>query len=255
MMQKTKIDWADYTYNPITGCSKGCSYCYAAKLVKRFPHIHGQLNIYGGSQGDVPFSVPWFHPNRLDGPMKVKKRSRIFCCSMGDLFDPGVEKDWRDRVFKVMGMQNRHTFIVLTKRQEEAKQYIEQLRFWGSRWTLPNLWLGVSVENQETADERIPTLLDIPVAKRIVSIEPMLGPVDLHKLAGGYHDDKESGKRVFHRFIDGLNWVIVGAQTNPKVLPKATWVRKIVWDCREAGVSVFLKGNLEWLQKIQEYPG
>jgi protein gp37 len=126
-----------------------------------------------GYPKDDPFKVT-FHPDRLDEPLHWKKPSRIFICSMGDLFHEAVPNLAIDMIWERMRKRQQHTFMILTKRPERLlKDYDTE------NGVLPNLWLGVTAENQRTADERIPILLQIPAAKRFISVEPMLGPVDL----------------------------------------------------------------------------
>ncbi|MFA4972138.1 MAG: DUF5131 family protein [bacterium] len=234
-MNRTKIEWADFTWNPIVGCTHGCPYCYARRFAKR--QKCPQCREF----------TPHLHPERLDEPLRKRKPSRIFVCSMADLFDPltgGVESGrvmhgrlWT-QVCDVMAdvRAQHHTFIVLTKQPE-----IMWRRLATRYHPIPrNWWLGVSVTNQEDADERIPALLSIKAAVRFISLEPLLGPVDLHPL-----------------WLDArsLSWVIVGAQTGPgAVAPKPEWIESIIWQCRVAGVPLFLKDNLKWPKVIREFP-
>ncbi len=162
-MGKTKIEWCDEVWNPVTGCTKvseGCRNCYAERIAKRF-------------WGERPFSAVQCHADRLDAPLHWRKPHRVFVNSMSDLFHPDVPDRFIGWVFSRMGMAKNHTFMSLTKRPERMKDFLRGLP------ALKNVWLGVSVENQQTADERIPLLLETPAAVRFVSIEPMLGPVDI----------------------------------------------------------------------------
>lgn len=197
-MSKTKIDWADMVWNPVTGCSKiseGCQNCYAERMTKR-------LQLMAPKKYSQGFAVKCHH-EALQEPLKIKKSQRIFVCSMSDLFHNDVPFEFIDRVFAVMALCPQHTFIVLTKRPQRMAEYCQRLGkhaskdpvslasvefapegsfFWKLTdigWALPNVWLGVTAENQARADERIPILLQIPAAVRFVSIEPMLGPIDL----------------------------------------------------------------------------
>ena len=160
-MNRTKIPWCDWTWNPIVGCSpasEGCANCYAAAISKRF---------------HLPWGKARFMPERLDQPAKVHKPGRVFVCSMGDLFHETVSREWKQAVFTVACNTPRHTFIFLTKRPERVRDW----------WIgdVPNVWLGVTAENQARADECVPILADIPAAVRFVSIEPMLGPVSMRR--------------------------------------------------------------------------
>lgn len=189
-MGESKIEWTDAVWNPVTGCTKvseGCRNCYAERMSKR---LAGRF----GYPADDPFKVT-LHPDRLDEPQGWKKPRRIFVCSMGDLFHKDVPDEFIAQVLNVpMRGVHRHTYLILTKRPERARDFLQGFyggtgkvvacRNWESGSSIPtsppsNVHLGVSVEDQRTADERIPLLLETPAAKRFVSLEPMLGPVDL----------------------------------------------------------------------------
>jgi len=189
----TKISWTEETWNPVTGCTKvseGCANCYAERMAKR---LAGRC----GYPAD-PFKVT-FHPGRLDQPGKWRKPKMVFVCSMGDLFHEDISDEQIDQVYAVMAATPRHTYQVLTKRPERFRQYNASIggtmrRDWvASRvcrllkttqipsfeWPLPNVWHGTSAENQRCFDERVPLLLQTPSAVRFVSLEPLLGPVDI----------------------------------------------------------------------------
>jgi len=154
---------------------------------------------------------------RLSQPLRWKKPRRVFVDSMSDLFHPDVPVGFLDRVFAVMADTPRHTFQILTKRPARMKRYLA--------YDQPpkNVWLGTSVEDQTTADERIPHLVQTPAAVRFLSCEPLLGTVDV---TGG----------------PWLDWVIVGGESGPRARPcNVEWIREIVRQCREAGVPCFVK--------------
>ena len=228
----TKIEWCDDVWNPVTGCSPisaGCAHCYAKRMAQR---LKGRF----GYPEDEPFKVT-FHPDRLDQPSKWKKPSKIFVCSMGDLFHEDVPKEWIDTIFWRIGFDYiYHTFLILTKRPHRMKEYFDRLlNRYGSGW--PNLWLGISAENQQTLDDRASILLQIPAAKRFVSLEPMLGPVDLCV---------PYGQGVGDLLIENLSWIIVGGLSLPggKVVPPVPeWIDDIVEQCDKAGVPLFIKDN------------
>jgi len=253
-MNKTKIEWTEATWNPVTGCTPitiGCEHCYAARIAWRLRGRHGYPE-------DDPFRVTR-HPDRLNKPLRFRKPRMIFVCSMGDLFHEDMPDEYIVEVFKVMAACPQHTFQVLTKRPGRAHDVLWQHNtehvFVGggakATWPLPNAWLGVSVENQRTADERIPLLLETPAACRFVSIEPMLGPVDLEELDGpGMWWDAlrghvmEKGGAGFEREYDvsRLDWVIVGGETGPGARPmQSDWVRAIRDECVKRGVPFFFK--------------
>jgi len=217
-MNKTKIDWADYAWNPVTGCSKvseGCRNCYAERLAKRF-------------WGERKFTDVKCHEDRLNQPENIKKRSTIFVNSMSDLFHEKVPNWFIDKIMFTM-TRLPHNFIVLTKRPSRMKHYFEFEHSPRLDWAnFDNLFFGVSVEDQKTADERIPILLSTKVNNRIVSIEPMIGEVNIVKYLG------LRGER--------LDWVIVGGESGPGARPmKAEWANEIQKYCAFVNVPFFFK--------------
>ena len=262
-MGATGIEWTDVTWNPVTGCRKvspGCQHCYAETFARR-----GMGPWKGRRFEDVRT-----HADRLDAPLRWRKPRRVFVNSMSDLFHEDVPDDFIDRVFAVMLLARRHTFQVLTKRPERMRSYVRpgaRLRVTveagrladdgrGSlsepiAWPLPNVWLGVSCEDQQRAAERIPILLDTPAAVRFVSAEPLLGPIrldwlrvkdgNLHALRGVRTDDFTSCGVPDQRTAR-LGWVICGGESGPGARPCAVeWVRDIRDDCTAAGVACFVK--------------
>jgi len=205
MGDQSKIEWTDATWNPVTGCtrvSEGCRNCY----IERTPafRIAGRKFAHGTTGVQL-------HPERLDQPLKWKRPRRIFVNSLSDLFHEDVPDEFILECLTVMAIAKHHTFQVLTKRPHRmlelvAKWCAEDIYlYWHAfsgepreidSWPLPNVWFGVSVENQETADERIPLLLQTPAAVRFLSAEPLLGPVDLSKWIGGSHDSKKRGNSL-----------------------------------------------------------
>ncbi len=224
----TEIEWAEETWNPITGCtpvSPGCANCYARRMAQRLKGRYGYPK-------DEPFRVT-LHPDRMAEPLKWRKPRRVFVCSMGDLFHPDVSVNWWADVFKVMCECPQHTFQLLTKRPEGALFLRRGYR------APPNIWWGVTAENQEWADKRIPVLLAIPAAVRFVSFEPLLGPVDLRL---EHHAAKRIGPRAFVIDKAPLDWCIVGCETGPGRRPcPLKWVRHVVDQCAEMSVPVFVK--------------
>ncbi len=265
-MTETKIEWADRVWNPVTGCTKvseGCRNCYADRLARR---LAGRC----GYPKDAPFRVT-LHPEKLDDPLRWKKPARVFVNSMSDLFHKDVPFEFIDRVFAVMAEAHRHTFIVLTKRPERMLEYMSGDRYSARRvfdltsglagkfdcdlyWPLPNVWLGVSAENQASADERIPLLLQTPAAVRFVSCEPMLGPINLSPWV-------DPRLNVINR-PQKLDWLICGGESGPGARPmNPDWARSLRDQCQAAGVSFYFKQWGEWWptrQKTQSkffYPG
>lgn len=265
----TTISWTDETWNPITGCTKvspGCLNCYAESLTRRFkdrmqPYSDTFAPWTVKAQRESGQPVVTLHPERLDQPLKWKKPRRIFVNSMSDLFHEDVPDEFIDRVFTVMAHRNRHTYQVLTKRPKRMRDYLLQASErvcrrsnWNPNvwvWPLPNVWLGVSVENQRYADERIPLLLETPAAVRFVSCEPLLEAVDLgHATPCGYYCDPWDGGIGGHHdhqfwtpgIKPGLDWVITGCESGRKRRPmELDWARGLRDQCRAAGVPFFLK--------------
>lgn len=247
---KTKIEWTEATWNPIRGCSRvseGCRNCYAERQAIRQAGeggaYEGLVTITNGHPqwtGKIRFSF-----KKLVEPLHWRKPRRIFVNSMSDLFHEGVEDHEISCVFSVMEAAQRHTFQVLTKRPERMKSWVEKfdkwLRYAGETTFAqrhPNVWLGVSVENQATAEERIPTLLRTPAAVRWISAEPLLGPVYLNNL-----HPPNYGSAFTHTFgWPSVDWVVVGGESGPGARPMSLrWARSVVEDCQAYSVPVFVK--------------
>jgi len=243
--------WWDESWNPTTGCnndiiSSGCANCYARRMATR---LRGRY----GYPADDPFRVT-FHPDRLEQPLKWKKPRRIFACSMGDLFHNDVQFEQIDAVIRVIAKARQHTFMILTKRPGRMAEYFMHLAYMlqivgYSHLPLPNLYLGVTAENQRTAEERIPLLLQIPAAVRFVSVEPYLSGINIEQYLRcqgcGY---TEMDKRIQgdHRLCTYqtpvIGWVICGAETGPGARPmKLEWARDLRDQCKEANVPFFFK--------------
>lgn len=245
-MTASKIQWTDETWNPVRGCVKvsaGCKNCYAETFAERWRGVPGHPYTQGFDLRLVP--------EKLLDPIKMKKPQRIFVNSMSDLFQDGVPFEFVDKVFAVMALCPQHTFQVLTKRARRMLEYVKsRIESWpGSDEygkPLPNVWLGVSVENQQYADERIPPLLQTPAAKRFVSYEPALGPIDFSKLCGwtydALHGTDFEDLNVWPDRHAHLDWVIVGGESGPGARPfDIQWARSVVQQCKDAGISCFVK--------------
>jgi protein gp37 len=261
MSDGSKIQWTDATWNPTTGCTKvspGCANCY----IERTPafRIAGRKFVKGATDLRL-------HKDRLKQPLHWNNPRRVFVNSLSDLFHDDVPNSFIDQVFAVMALAPKHTFQVLTKRPDRMRAYVtsrngycsgvwfaaEKLKASPPRehwyhaartfdWPLPNVWLGVSVENQHFADERIPLLLETPAAVRFISAEPLLGPVDLtHGVSTPYCvvKDRHSAESCDIRRLD---WVIVGGESGHGARSfDPTWARLILNQCHRAGVPVFVK--------------
>ena len=243
-MTTTKIEWTDKTWNPVTGCtpiSPGCAHCYAKRMAKR---LAGRC---GYPQAPHEFDVT-LHPDRLDEPAQWRKPARVFVCSMSDLFHDDVPRKFIHGVFDVMINTPQHTFQVLTKRPERMAHIVQEYFYLrdinGYDRTSPgkNIWFGVTAENQEQADARIPLLLEIPAVVRFVSIEPMLGPVGLTKPVRPMCDGKPCWP-CSESMLFGLDWVICGGETGPGARPfDVMWAASLLDQCSDAGVPFFYKG-------------
>ena len=234
-MSKTKIEWAEEVWNPVTGCTKvspGCKNCYAERMSKRL------VGRYGYPAKD-PFKVT-LHPDRLSEPLKWKKPRRIFVCSMGDLFHKAVDDGFIHDVMSTIASAPQHTFLVLTKRPERMRHYFTY--FNGKGWPLNNLWLGVTIENQKALDQRAPELIQIPAARRFISYEPALGPLEC--LDGWLTQCDRKTKLI--------DLVICGGESGPGARPvHPDWVRGVRDQCKEAGVPFFFKQWGEWAEDKQ----
>jgi len=230
-MGKTKIEWSEYSWNPVTGCSKiseGCRNCYAERMAKR---LAGR---YGYPEAPHHFDVT-LHPDRLDEPSHWKKPRMIFVVSMGDLLHEEVPLQTVLSVYNVAEDAPQHTYLWLTKRPHRALEF--HRRYIQGQW-LPNIWIGVTAENQKCADERIPILLQIPAAVRFVSCEPLLGPVEF------WHDWLWPYAGVRCPRID---WAIAGGEGGPNARPMhPQWARDIRDQCIAANIPYFFKQWGEW---------
>jgi protein gp37 len=279
--------WWDKTTSPVPGCtptSPGCKHCWAKATAEN--RLRGRY----GYDEDEPFKVKP-RPERLAEPLRVRKPTRWFYNSMGDLFHEDVPDEFIAACFGVMAACPQHTFQVLTKRAERMAQWFESLcmehrgdiggitirvmdrvlpestHYYipvrGRDWPLPNVWLGVTAEDQQRADERIPLLLQTPAAVRFVSVEPMLSRVELISLpcnvsrldgecsfddyfcalTGAGHGDAQFDEYGPADEYPSLDWIICGAETGPGARPMdLAWARSLRDQCQAAGVPFFFKG-------------
>lgn len=232
----TKIEWCDETWNPITGCtpiSEGCKNCYADRMAKR---LAGRF----GYPQDDPFQPNVFHPDKIDINMFTPGK-RIFAGSMCDLFHEKVNIRG-NRILEVFRCMSHHdnTFCLLTKRPERMKACIDYLCESDDFLDhYQHLWLGVSAENQERADERIPILLNTPAAIRFVSVEPMLGPVNIYKY---FECESCIDPLVCWCNDPRLKWVICGPETGTGKRPfNYDWARDLRDQCQAAEIPFFFK--------------
>ena len=266
-MSKSKIEWTDRTWNPVTGCTKvsdGCKNCYAERI---FPRVYGNDPIPDYSMEGFKsitghrlrkFTDIKLHHDRLEQPLHWKKPCMIFVNSMSDLFHEEIPSKFILDCLSIMSHIDclKHTFQILTKRPIQAKMLFD-----GNNFELPkNIWFGGSIENQKTADERIPIILQIPAKIIWLSIEPMLENINLELRGRNYGID-------YKEWSQSIDWVVVGAESGFKRRHcDLNWVGSIVDQCKRANVPVFVKqlhidGKLvkdinkfpKYLQ-IREYP-
>ncbi len=248
-MQRTKIEWTDYTWNPVTGCwgpggtlekPKRCAYCYARRMAGRFMAGEPEYDLF----------APRFHAGRLHEPTKVKKPSQIFVGSIADLFGDWVPKNWIQSVLKAASFAPWHTYQFLTKNPQRLQEF--------NPWP-KNCWIGATITNQTDAEVRLPWLLRADARVRFVSHEPLLGAIDMRHAwcmamvsqinLAGYSERPTNGS------IEWLHWAIIGAMTGPgAVEADPEWVYGLTAQYQQSGVPVFLKDNLKWPVKIQEFP-
>ncbi len=210
-MSKSKIEWTESTWNPVTGCNKiseGCNNCYAERMAKRLQAM-GQRNYVNG------FEVAC-HPHMLDVPLRWKKSNMVFVNSMGDIFHENVPFNFVKQVFDVMCAADQHLYQVLTKRAKRLLELSKMLK-WKDQ-----IWMGVTVE-KKTLKYRIDYLRKTPANIKFLSLEPLLGP--LGKLS-----------------LSGIDWVIVGGESGPRARSiEADWAREVRDQCIEQNVPFFFK--------------
>ena len=234
----TTIEWTEQTWNPVVGCSvtsPGCKNCYAMRMAHRLganpatPHYAGLTQMSKG--GPVWAGRVTTAPDHIwEAPLRRRKPTTYFVNSMGDLFHPKVTDAQIVRVFAIMALCPQHRFQMLTKQPARMRDWM-RAHASDPEGGWDNVWLGVSVEDQTRANERIPILLDTPAAVRFISAEPLLGPVDLLNAIG-------LGKRLKNE----MDWVIVGGESGPASRPmNPAWAQQIRDDCAAAGVPFFFK--------------
>ena len=291
----SKIEWTERSWNPIIGCaivSPGCTNCYAMRMAHRLGQ-NPATPAYADLTRVVNRRPVWtgevrLHEPALVVPLRRRAPTIWFVNSMSDLFAEGVKADWLDQIFATMAMAPAHTFQILTKRPERMQAYLTDRdmprRVWQhafrlvssdighdgvSRWQggveqvfpLPNVWLGVSAEDQRRADERIPFLLDTPAAVRWVSAEPLLGPLDLKPwLWSTVTKPASCGPTEITGSWNGirpaLDWVVLGGEGGPHARPMhPDWARQPRDQCADAGVPFFFKQWGEWEPRETWEPG
>lgn len=251
-MQKTKIDWADMTWNPVTGCLHGCEYCYARKIANRFgmPQPDNGCYVYTGKvksyedavrTGPYPWGfAPTLHTYRLTDPRKIKKPQTIFVCSMADLFGDWVPDSWISTVFRACEVAPQHWYLFLTKNPSRYGR----LEIENNEFTRKNIWFGATATSQDQYDKASLHLQDSRIERifTFISIEPISEAINLHNIEYA------------------ANWIIVGAETGNrkgKITPEKSWVDDIAEQCRSVKVPIFMKESLRELMGDdfqQEFP-
>ena len=268
-MNKTKIDWADMTWNPVTGCLHDCEYCYAMKIAERFSGFMPEENdnwrllttnpiaeldgMQARRQKDgkivpapYPFGFwPTFHKYRLDEPENVKEPQTIFVCSMADLFGEWVPDEWIQQVFDACENAPQHRYLFLTKNPDKYSviRTNKAMSISIARELRTKIWLGATVTNQEQYYKAATALEDADqTVKTFLSIEPIAEPIsatDIDYFA---------------------NWVIIGAETGnrkDKAMPEKQWIDSIAKHCKEREIPIFMKESLRSIMGddfIQEFP-
>jgi protein gp37 len=265
----SKIEWTGKTWNPTTGCDKvsqGCKNCYAEIM-------HRRLMVLKPEKYSKPFLANvQTHDDELSKPLMRKKPTTYFVNSMSDLFHKDVPFEFIEKVYAVMMEASHHTFQVLTKRPERAAEFFNWLRprsvekrLWPKvQFPLPNLWIGPSCEDQKTANERIPYLLEVPAAIHFLSCEPLLGPINLMHL-----DADGSSHKQYYQIncltgrqtdmgrpcwdVNKIHWVIAGGESGHQARPMhPDWVRSLRDQCASADVPFFFKQWGEWKPNGQQ---
>jgi protein gp37 len=219
MAQQSKIEWTEYSWNPVTGCSKisaGCAHCYAERIACR-------LQAMGMKRYESGFNVRT-HPDLLNIPLKWRNPRVIFVNSMSDLFHEDIPTSFIQQVFNIMNRCPQHTFQVLTKRSHRLVELSEELR-----WT-HNIWMGVTVENNDVS-HRIDHLRECSARVKFLSCEPLIGPIE-------------------ELTLQGIDWVIVGGESGPNArLMKKEWAVSIRDQCVGANIPYFFKQWGGWNKK------
>jgi protein gp37 len=282
MATESLIEWTDATWNPVVGCervSEGCRNCYAEhaalSVVRRLGALNGMGRLKAGgvktlqayenvlrvSKIDGTLLPRWngtaiFMADRIGEPLKWRQPKRVFVNSMSDLFHDDITDDQITEIFTIMAHCQQHTFQVLTKRPGRMLDWMRSAIGFSQHaamlagWPLPNVHIGVSVENQDAANERIPLLLQCPASVRWVSVEPLLGPVELCRVG-----DDEEFPGVRYNALSGvmssapttyggpvLDWVVVGGESGEGAREcDVDWIRNVVYDCQTYKTPVFVK--------------
>ncbi|NJM13392.1 MAG: phage Gp37/Gp68 family protein [Synechococcaceae cyanobacterium SM1_2_3] len=264
-MGKTKIEWADYTFNPWIGCTKvspACDHCYAETWA-----TNKHLSLWGaGVPRRRSVASTWQQPlnwNRQslanlkagkgNGPLGENRNLRVFCASLADVFDYEIPTQWRTDLFDLIDRTRGLTWMLLTKRRIRP-----EFLPWGKGVPWPHVWLGVTVEDQQRANERIPMLLETAAAKRFISVEPMLTKVDLTRLDAGGVTGRYAHGVTYNSLQSSLiraaklDWVICGGETGNGARPMAWhWADHLQRQCETNGTPFLFKQWGDWIPASQ----
>lgn len=288
MAENTKIEWTDHTFNPWEGCQKvgpGCDNCYAETRNARFAggtpvnwgpgaprrrtsNSNWQMPIKWNKQAELQHSA-WEgfkaqHPELTNEELQTKgfikpRRPRVFCASLADVFDNAVDPQWRADLFSLIQKTPYLDWLLLTKRIGNVVPMLSELCHGHDEhlslldmMPLPNVWIGATIVNQEEADRDIPKLLAVPAKVRFLSMEPLLGPVDLTgeylKMKLGEYPFRGLPSEHRTKLVDLLDWVIVGGESGPDARPvHPDWARELRDQCKAAGTAFLFKQWGEWM--------
>ena len=221
-MENSKIDWTRHSFNLWLGCSKvseACLHCYAQMLAARWYKMAWGPGSPRKLTSEANHKLP-YRWNRAAAD--AGERHRVFSASMADIFDEEVPVEWLAKLLQIIDDTPHLDWLLLTKRPEIIKKRLQAIGEW-NRWPRPNIWLGVSTENQRRADERIPLFLEVPAVVHFLSAEPLLGPITIPR-------------------INEINWVINGGESGSSARPMhPDWARSLRDQCVEAEIAFFFK--------------
>ena len=278
MAENTKIEWTDHTFNPWIGCTKvgpGCDHCYAENLMDKRMGVA----VWGPGNARVRTKeANWKMPLRWNAQAAAfmaqhGRRQRVFCASLADVFDNAVDPQWRADLFGLIQQTPNLDWLLLTKRIGNVRGMLAELAHGSDpdlslldMMPLPNVWIGATIVNQAEADRDIPKLLDVPARVRFLSMEPLLGPVDLthievfggdaeiYPLKGTTDCVDDEGAPTDD--VPALDWVIVGGESGPGARPMSPdWARSLRAQCAAAGVPFLFKQWGEWIPMLGQAEG